>query len=550
MGAGGGPLELIPGIRYNQPGIPRFLQPRWSAMMRTLLSCLALLLLALPAAAGEPAREVSADGHETVILASEAGDGQVTVRSDEVYFGTQPDWQNDLRRQVGGLQVADLNGDGWNDVVVGCYISNSYPPYDDWENLIYFNTGGQLEASPSWVSDDEVSTGDVQVGLINDDAYPDVFAANGGGLAYPSVIYFGGPDGPSTTPGWSSAEPGGSWNNYAILFDFDHDGDTDVVTANQGASQYDPYRPLYMFVNDGGTLETVPSWQSAEESIQGFLAVGDWNGDGWEDLGVSKWVNFETGIYDNRDGQLQTTPIWTTGDDDADKGVAFADVDGNGWLDLAVGHDPTQLWSNDATAMTMTWESQASYHGHSDLRFCDLDRDGDQDLVECHFSDGKVHVYLNRDGVLDGPPSWTYDSSSVGTAIALGDLNGDQWPDLVVGNSGEPCVKVFYAVPPTTTVEPATPAVTALRGNYPNPFNPATTIAFELAETGPVSLAIHDAAGRLVRTLAAARTFTAGRHEIRWDGRDQDGQSAAAGVYLCRFAAGEARDMARLVLVK
>ena len=42
-----------------------------------------------------------------------------------------------------------MNGDGWVDVVVGCYISNSFPPYTDWENLIYFNTGGHLEASPS-----------------------------------------------------------------------------------------------------------------------------------------------------------------------------------------------------------------------------------------------------------------------------------------------------------------------------------------------------------------------------------------------------------------
>mgnify|MGYP000326095742 CR=1 FL=1 len=64
-----------------------------------------------------------------------------------------------------------LLGDDWPDIVVGCYISNSFPPYTDWENLIYFNDADVIEAEPSWVSADEVSTGDVQVGFINDDEY-------------------------------------------------------------------------------------------------------------------------------------------------------------------------------------------------------------------------------------------------------------------------------------------------------------------------------------------------------------------------------------------
>jgi hypothetical protein len=203
-----------------------------------------------------------------------------------------------------------------------------------------------------------------------------------------------------------------------------------------------------VFYNDDGVLNPVPGWQSEELSIQGFLAFADYDGDGWEDLAVSKWVNFESGIYKNDAGTLQTRPVWTTGDDDSDKGVAWADVDDNGWPDLALGHDPTLLYGNDAGNLAVVWSSGATYFGHSDIRFCDVDRDGDPDLAETHFSDGKVHIYLNRDGVLDTAPSWTYDSSSVGTAIAFGDITGDGWPDLIVGNSGEPCVKVFYAQPP------------------------------------------------------------------------------------------------------
>lgn len=517
--------------------------------MRALLIVPLSLLLVGPLMADPSPREVTSDGLETVAPVASPTDGQVLTRNDEVPYGSEPDWQNDLRRQVGGLQVADLDGDGWNDVVVGCYISNSYPPYTDWENLIYYNEGGMLETSPSWVSADEVSTGDVQVGDIDGDTYLDVFAANGGGLSAPSVVYLGGPDGPDPVPDWQSAEPDGAWNNHGLLVDIDGDQDLDLVTANQGASQFDAVRPMYLFRNDGQGLDPVPVWQSAEESLQGFLAAADWDGDGWPEIAVSKWVNYQSGIYDNVGGVLQTVPVWATGDTDSDKGVAFADVDGDQWPDLALGHDPTQLWRNEATTMTVAWESQASYHGHSDLRFCDVDRDGDQDLAECHFSDGKVHIYLNRDGVLDTAPSWTYDSPTVGTAIAFGDIDGDQWPDLVVGNSGEPSVKVFLAIPDVT---PATPPAGQPRivTVAPNPFNPHTAIRLELPSARSVTLRIHDAAGRRLRTLVAGAVMAAGEHTIGWDGRDDRGRPLASGVYLCRLEAGGEVSQRRLVLAR
>ncbi|MFN0135269.1 MAG: FG-GAP-like repeat-containing protein [Phycisphaerae bacterium] len=419
--------------------------------------CFAACATAIGSVAAIAQIEVSADGRLVVDLA-QVTDAPIAPRGTDVPYPAAPDWQNTLRRQVGALQCADMNNDGWVDVVVGCYISSSFPPYTDWENLIYYNTGsGQLEANPSWVSADEVSTGDIQIGDINGDTWLDIFSANGGSTMSPSVVYYGSPTGPSTTPGWTANVPGRTWTNSATLADFDGDGDLDVMTANQGNSQADPYRPMFLYRNINGTLETNPSWRSDETSIQGWVAAGDFNNDDRPDVAVSKWVNFESAIYENVNGELQTAPAITFGGISSKRCVDWADVDDDGWLDLAHGNSPTELLHNENDSFTVSWTAIAPFYSHQDMKFADVDHDGDPDLAETHFGDGRARIYLNRDGTLDQMPSWTYDSPTVGTAIAFGDINLDGWLDLVVGNSGEPSVKLFLAVPP--------PCVTDLNGD-------------------------------------------------------------------------------------
>jgi hypothetical protein len=93
------------------------------------------------------------------------------------------------------------------------------------------------------------------------------------------------------------------------------------------------------------------------------------------------------------------------------------------------------------------------------------------------------------------------------------------------------------------------PTATALRDIFPNPCNPNTTIAFETALPGPVSLKIHNLQGALVQTLITG-TMTAGRHRITWNGRDHLGQPVASGIYLVSLTAGEYRGQRKLVMLK
>ncbi len=94
------------------------------------------------------------------------------------------------------------------------------------------------------------------------------------------------------------------------------------------------------------------------------------------------------------------------------------------------------------------------------------------------------------------------------------------------------------------------PGDSLLRTNYPNPFNPSTTIRFDLGGSSAVRLTIHDAAGRVVTTLIDAPLLPAGRHEAQWNGRDRSGRIVAAGVYLCCLDAGGGREWRRMVLLK
>ncbi len=96
----------------------------------------------------------------------------------------------------------------------------------------------------------------------------------------------------------------------------------------------------------------------------------------------------------------------------------------------------------------------------------------------------------------------------------------------------------------------AAPAGFALKGAAPNPFNPMTTISFDLPRSERVSLDIFDITGRRVRSLIRGETLEAGSRAVIWNGRDESGRQAATGVYFYRLRAGEFTDTGRMLMIK
>jgi hypothetical protein len=101
----------------------------------------------------------------------------------------------------------------------------------------------------------------------------------------------------------------------------------------------------------------------------------------------------------------------------------------------------------------------------------------------------------------------------------------------------------------TTGVPGAAVVQLRLYPNQPNPFNPLTTIRFDLPEAGRVRLAIYDLRGKLVRELVDGE-LPRGSQQAIWNGRDDAGRSVASGSYFARLQAGGALRTERMSLVK
>jgi len=93
------------------------------------------------------------------------------------------------------------------------------------------------------------------------------------------------------------------------------------------------------------------------------------------------------------------------------------------------------------------------------------------------------------------------------------------------------------------------PSEFALHQNFPNPFNPETTIEFELPKSSQVSLIIYNTLGQHVRTLAN-RKLTAGQHSFKWDSKTENGALVPSGIYFYKFSTPDYSVSKKMALVR
>jgi hypothetical protein len=95
----------------------------------------------------------------------------------------------------------------------------------------------------------------------------------------------------------------------------------------------------------------------------------------------------------------------------------------------------------------------------------------------------------------------------------------------------------------------STPTEFALLQNFPNPFNPETTIQYNLSESADVTLHIYNVVGQVVRTLVSERQ-AAGRYRVQWSGMDDRSVPVSSGIYFYEIRAGKNKDVRKLMLLK
>jgi FG-GAP-like repeat len=340
--------------------------------------------------------------------------------------------------------VGDLNGDGKADIAVA----------GPSEVSVLMNQGHGTFAVPvTYVAD--IPPGPavaLAIADLNGDGVPDVVLGDSGLPATEASP--GAPGGVSVFMNSGSGAlvaspfyPVGGPVSFA-LGDVDGAPGTDLVVGNPGGTPY-------LLANNGdGTLAAVrlitgaPPDASSWSGTGAYVALGDFNGDGFADLAVAGNGDVVSILPGSRDGTFTSTFSYaaTGGNGSSFSGVALGDVNGDGKLDLAVamsqveGSDnsfmagPVSLLMNNGDG---TLASPVAYAG-TDITYPvavalgDLNGDGELDLVvgdETYMGDS-VGVRLN-DGTgrfMETQSLWT---GSLG-AFALGDLDGDGMTDLVV----------------------------------------------------------------------------------------------------------------------
>ena len=348
-------------------------------------------------------------------------------------YDSTPNWISSDTEVSTGAMLADLDQDGWPDLVV----ANGNDIYRQ-RLAVYYNQGdGTFPGNPDWESSDIDFHGHLSVGDVNNDGWPDVAVSvyiGAAGFSEDGKVKLYLNDGAGTlgsTPAWTADQD--VYTFRCAFGDMDNDGDLDLAVAC-GESYYNEPRTNRIFRNAGGMLETTPVWESAELDSSYDVSWADVDQDGDLDLAFCNSGD-PNRVYYNNNGVMSTSAGWSsadTGEQDANT-LAWGDVTGDGWFDLAVadnnqlgGSGRFKLYVNNGSGTLGTtpgWTSSEGGYGSS-VAFSDVDNDGDLDLFSGQWW-GPVRVHENQGGTLSSSAVWASSTNSVVERICFGDTDRD-----------------------------------------------------------------------------------------------------------------------------
>jgi hypothetical protein len=327
------------------------------------------------------AGDVNGDGYSDVIIGSIYYDnGQTNEGRAYVYHGsatglsTTPDWtaEGNQNSAVFGKSLGtagDVNGDGYDDIIVGAY-SYSNGQQGEGRAYVYHGSLNGISATANWTAESNLEytyfgTSVSTAGDVNGDGYSDVIVGcdnygNGESDEGRAYVFHGSPTGLQATPNWT-AEPnvahayfGGS---VSTAGDINGDGYSDVIIGADRYSSDNEHQNegrVYVYHGSSTGLQTTPSWTVESNQANAYFgwsiaSAGDVNNDGYSDVivGAPLYDNGQNNegmafIYLGSPGGLSNIHSWNAEMNIAGDGFGInistaGDVNNDGLNDIVIG---------------------------------------------------------------------------------------------------------------------------------------------------------------------------------------------------------------------
>jgi hypothetical protein len=447
------------------------------------------------------AGDVNGDGYGDAAIGSYTYDaGQTNEGRVSVYLGgpsgigSAQSVESDQGGALFGLSVAtagDVNGDGYSDLIVGCYQFDNGQT-DEGRAFLFVGSATGLDILPGWTAESDQADAFMgfaakTAGDVNGDGYSDVIVGaplfdNGQTNEGRAFVYLGSAVGLAILPAWiaeSNQADAGFGIAAGTAGDVNGDGYSDVIVGAHGYDNGESNEGrAFVYLGSPSGLATVPAWTAESNQVDTFFGnplatAGDVNGDGFSDVivGAQTYDNGHADegaafLYLGSVAGLGTTPAWRVEGEQSSalmgSAVATAgDVNGDGFSDVVVGafrYDHGEIdsgvifvYHGSATGLSTTPDYTGddgqpnSGYGVSAATAGDMNGDGFSDVAVGAFrhdhgeiDEGAVFVYEGSPTGLSNNPTWTSEGNQasaefgnpVGTA---GDVNGDGYSDLIVG---------------------------------------------------------------------------------------------------------------------